>query len=225
MFNILVVEDDKELRDLFCAVLTDNGYTAFPATDGEDAFDVLDGAYIDLTISDIMMPKMDGIEMTKALREAGYDMPVLMITAKESAADKREGFRAGTDDYMVKPIDINEMLWRVEALLRRSQIVSQRRAKIGNTEFNCDTLSVSYNGEIVTLPQKEFFLLFKLVASPNRIFTRIQIMDEVWGVDSGADSHTLDVHISRLRDRFKDNPDFEIITVRGLGYKVVKRNE
>lgn len=225
MFNILVVEDDKELRDLFCAVLTDNGYTAFPATDGENAFDILDGTYIDLVVSDIMMPKMDGIEMTKALREAGYEMPVLMITAKESAADKRAGFRAGTDDYMVKPIDVNEMVWRVEALLRRSQIVSQRRAKIGNTEFNCDTLSVSYNGETATLPQKEFFLLFKLVASPNRIFTRIQIMDEVWGIDSEADSHTLDVHISRLRDRFKDNPDFEIVTVRGLGYKVVKRNE
>lgn len=225
MFNILVVEDDKELRDLFCAVLTDNGYTAFPATDGENAFDILEGAYIDLVISDIMMPKMDGIEMTKALREAGYEMPILMITAKESATDKQAGFRAGTDDYMVKPIDVNEMVWRVEALLRRSQIVNQRRTKIGDTEFNCDTLSVSYNGGIVELPQKEFFLLFKLVASPNRIFTRVQIMDEVWGIDSEADSHTLDVHISRLRDRFKDNPDFEIVTVRGLGYKVVKRNE
>lgn len=225
MFNILVVEDDKELRDLFCAVLTDNGYHAFPATDGENAFDILDNTYIDLAISDIMMPKMDGIEMTKALRESGYEIPVLMITAKESAADKREGFRAGTDDYMVKPIDVNEMIWRVEALLRRSQIVSQRQAKIGSTEFNCDTMSVNYNGEAIALPQKEFFLLFKLVASPNRIFTRVQIMDEVWGVDSGTDSHTLDVHISRLRDRFKDNPDFEIVTVRGLGYKVVKRNE
>ncbi|WP_418461779.1 response regulator transcription factor [Frisingicoccus sp.] len=225
MFNILVVEDDKELRDLFCAVLTDNGYNAFSATDGENAFDILDGAYIDLVISDIMMPKMDGIEMTKALREAGYEMPVLMITAKDGAADKRDGFRAGTDDYMVKPIDVNEMVWRVEALLRRSQVVSQRRAKIGGTELNCDALSVSYNGQTVELPQREFFLLFKLVASPNRIFTRIQIMDEVWGVGSGADSHTLDVHISRLRDRFKDNPDFEIVTVRGLGYKVVKRDE
>ena len=225
MFNILVVEDDKELRDLFCAVLTDNGYNAFSATDGENAFDILDGAYIDLVISDIMMPKMDGIEMTKALREAGYEMPVLMITAKDGAADKRDGFRAGTDDYMVKPIDVNEMVWRVEALLRRSQVVSQRRAKIGGTELNCDALSVSYNGQTVELPQREFFLLYKLVASPNRIFTRIQIMDDVRGVGSGADSHTLDVHISRLRDRFKDNPDFEIVTVRGLGYQVVKRDE
>lgn len=225
MFNILVVEDDKELRDLFCAVLSGNGYVSFPATDGENAFDILDSTFIDLVVSDIMMPKMDGIEMTKALREAGYEMPVMLITAREGAADKREGFRAGTDDYMVKPIDVNEMVWRVEALLRRSQIVSQRRAKIGNTEFNCDTLSVSCNGGSVELPQKEFFLLFKLVASPNRIFTRVQIMDEIWGFDSGADSHTLDVHISRLRERFKDNRDFEIVTVRGLGYKVVKKSE
>lgn len=225
MFHILVVEDDTELRNLFCAVLNDNGYTTFSATDGENAFDVLENTYIDLIISDIMMPKMDGIELTKALREVHYEMPILMITAKESAADKREGFRAGTDDYMVKPIDVNEMIWRVEALLRRSQIVNQRRAKIGNTEFNCDTLSVNYNGDSIELPQKEFSLLFKLVASPNRIFTRVQIMDEIWGVNSDADSHTLDVHISRLRDRLKDNPDFEIVTVRGLGYKVVKRNE
>lgn len=225
MFHILVVEDDTELRNLFCAVLNDNGYTTFSATDGENAFDILENTYIDLIISDIMMPKMDGIELTKALREVHYEMPILMITAKESAADKREGFRAGTDDYMVKPIDVNEMIWRVEALLRRSQIVNQRRAKIGNTEFNCDTLSVNYNGDSIELPQKEFSLLFKLAASPNRIFTRVQIMDEIWGVNSDADSHTLDVHISRLRDRLKDNPDFEIVTVRGLGYKVVKRNE
>lgn len=225
MFNILVVEDDKELRDLFCAVLSDHGYTAIPATDGEDAFDIMESCYIDLVISDLMMPRMGGIEMTKALRESHYDMPILMITAKESTADKREGFRAGTDDYMVKPIDVNEMIWRVEALLRRSQIVSQHRTKIGNTEFNYDTFSVNYNGEIIELPQKEFLLLFKLVASPDRIFTRMQIMDEIWGIDNDADSHTLDVHISRLRERFKNNPDFEIVTVRGLGYKVVKRSE
>lgn len=198
MFNILVVEDDKELRDLFCAVLSDHGYTAIPATDGEDAFDIMESSYIDLVISDLMMPRMGGIEMTKALRESHYDMPILMITAKESTADKREGFRAGTDDYMVKPIDVNEMIWRVEALLRRSQIVSQHRTKIGNTEFNYDTFSVNYNGEIIELPQKEFLLLFKLVASPDRIFTRMQIMDEIWGIDNDADSHTLDVHISRL---------------------------
>lgn len=223
MFNILVVEDDRDLRELFCTVLVDHGYTAIPAADGEEALDILDNSYVDLIISDIMMPKMDGYALTKTLREANFMMPVLMITARESPADKREGFRAGTDDYMVKPIDVNEMIWRVEALLRRSQIVSERKAKIGQTLFDCDTLTVTAKGTELELPQKEFFLLYKLVASPGRIFTRRQIMDEIWGIDSDTDTHTLDVHISRLRERFKENPDFDIVTVRGLGYKVVKK--
>ena len=224
MFQILVVEDDRELCDLFCTVLTDNGYTAVPAADGIAAFDVLDSTNIDLIVSDVMMPRMDGFAMTRALREAGYTMPVLMITAKENVADKREGFRAGTDDYMVKPINVNEMVWRVEALLRRSQLVNQRKTKFGETEFDCDTLTISSHGETTELPQKEFYLLYKLITSPNRIFTRRQIMDDVWGPDSEADSHTLDVHISRLRERFKNNEDFEIVTVRGLGYKAVSRH-
>lgn len=224
MFQILVVEDDRELCDLFCTVLTDNGYTAVPAADGIAAFDVLDSTNIDLIVSDVMMPRMDGFEMTRELRDAGYTMPILMITAKESVSDKREGFRAGTDDYMVKPIDVNEMIWRVEALLRRSQLVNQRKTAIGKTEFDCDTLTVSTQSDTIELPQKEFYLLYKLVTSPNHIFTRRQIMDDVWGPDSEADSHTLDVHISRLRDRFKDSEDFEIVTVRGLGYKVVSRH-
>lgn len=222
MFHILVVEDDKELRDLFCTVLNDNGYTAFPAADGIAAFDVLDSASIDLIISDVMMPRMDGYELTKSLRDAGYTVPVLIITAKDALSDKRQGFLSGTDDYMIKPIDVNEMLWRVEALLRRCQAVSKRKAKLGGTEFDCDTLTVKRGSSAATLTQKEFFLLFKLVTSPNRIFTRRQIMDDVWGVDCIADAHTLEVHISRLRERFKDNPDFEIATVRGLGYKAVK---
>lgn len=225
MFQILVVEDDEELRELFCTVLEDNGYTTIPAKDGVAAFDVLDNSLIDLVISDIMMPRMDGYELTRHLRKAGYTMPVLMITAKENAADKREGFRVGTDDYMVKPIDVNEMVWRVEALLRRSQLTNQRKTKIGGTEFDCDTLTVSCGETKTELPQKEFFLLYKLAASPNRIFTRRQIMDDVWGMDSETDSHTLDVHISRLRERLKENPDFDIVTVRGLGYKVVKKHD
>lgn len=223
MFQILVVEDDKELRDLFCTVLSEHGYIAVPAENGLDAFDLLETHYIDLVISDVMMPKMDGFEMIRTLRENQYTMPVLIITAKESTDDKREGFRAGTDDYMVKPIDVNEMLWRVEALLRRSQIISQRKTQIGGTEFDSDTLTVRTGDMELELPQKEFLLLFKLVSSPNRIFTRRQIMDEIWGPDSEADSHTLDVHISRLREKFKNNPDFDIVTVRGLGYKVVKK--
>lgn len=223
MFQILVVEDDKELRDLFCTVLSDHGYAAIGATDGLDAFDVLESHYIDLVISDVMMPRMDGFELVRTLRQSQYTMPVLIITAKESAADKREGFRAGTDDYMVKPIDVNEMLWRVEALLRRSQVVNQRRTKLGGTEFDSDTLTVHTGTQALELPQKEFLLLFKLVSSPNRIFTRRQIMDEIWGPDSEADSHTLDVHISRLREKFKNSPDFDIVTVRGLGYKAVRK--
>ena len=150
-------------------------------------------------------------------------MPVLIITAKESMDDKQEGFRVGTDDYMVKPVDVNEMLWRVEALLRRSQIVNQRKASLGSTELDCDTLTVRTGTQILELPQKEFLLLFKLISSPNRIFTRRQIMDEIWGPENEADSHTLDVHISRLRDKFKDNPNFDIVTVRGLGYKAVRK--
>lgn len=223
MFQILVVEDNNELRELFRTVLSDNGYNAIEAADGQQALDILENTYIDLIISDIMMPRMDGLTLTRALRDSGYQIPILMITAKESLADKREGFRAGTDDYMVKPIDVNEMVWRVEALLRRARIVSQRKTTLGSTEFDCDTMTVSCGGSTVVLPQKEFYLLYKLTASPNRIFTRRQIMDDVWGMDVETDTHTLDVHISRLRDRFKNNPDFEIVTVRGLGYKVVKK--
>lgn len=225
MFQILVVEDDSELRELFCSVLTDNGYHAIPAVDGIHAFDILESTYIDLVISDIMMPRMNGFELTRELRAANYTMPILMITAKENSADKQEGFRMGTDDYMVKPIDVNEMIWRVEALLRRSQLAGSRIAKIGETELNCDTLTVHCNNTDTEIPAKEFYLLFKLAVSPNRIFTRRQLMDDIWGPDSETDPHTLEVHISRLRERFQDNPDFEIVTVRGLGYKVVNRHE
>ncbi len=223
MFQILVVEDDQELRELFCAVLEEHGYHTYAASDGVSAFDIIDNTYIDLIVSDIMMPHMDGLELTRYLRESGYTIPVLMITAKESAADKREGFRAGTDDYMVKPIDINEMVWRTEALLRRSQLANQRKTNMGETEFDCDTLTVSFHDKVITLPQKEFYLLYKLVTSPQRIFTRRQILDDIWGVDRETNPHTLDVHINRLRERFKDNPDFEIVTIRGLGYKVVNK--
>lgn len=225
MFQILVVEDDSELRELFCSVLNDNGYTAIPAVDGICAFDILDNTYIDLIISDIMMPRMNGFELTKELRASGYMMPILIITAKENATDKREGFRLGIDDYMVKPIDVNEMIWRVEALLRRSQLANSRTAKIGETELNCDTLTVRSENTDTELPAKEFYLLYKLVTSPNRIFTRKQLMDDIWGLDSDTDPHTLEVHISRLRERFQNNPDFQIVTVRGLGYKVVNRHE
>ena len=223
MFHIMVVEDDTELRDLFCAVLTERGYQTLPAADGMEALDILEHSYVDLIISDIMMPKLDGFTLTEQLRNANYDMPILIITALDGLEDKRRGFRAGTDDYMVKPIDVNEMVWRVEALLRRSQIYSERRITIGSTVLDCDSLTVSFGGTDTSLPQKEFLLLFRLLSSMNRIFTRRQLMDELWGLDSEADPNTLEVHISRLRERFRDNPDFEIVTVRGLGYKAVKK--
>ncbi len=225
MFHIMVVEDDTELRDLFCAVLTEKGYHTLPAVDGVEAFDILERSYVDLIISDVMMPRMDGFELIEELRSAHYDMPILIITARDGLEDKRRGFRAGTDDYMVKPIDVNEMVWRVEALLRRSQINSERRITIGSTTLDCDTFNVSCSGTDTALPQKEFLLLFRLLSSMNRIFTRRQIMDEVWGVDSETDPHTLEVHISRLRERFRDNPDFELVTVRGLGYKAARREK
>ncbi len=224
MINILVVEDDKELSELFCTVLNDNDYNTLTAFDGLEAFDVLEENHIDLIITDVMMPNMDGFEMTKCLRQTKQTVPILMITAKESMLDKKEGFVSGADDYMVKPIDVNEMVWRVEALLRRSQIQNLNKTKIGETEFNRDTLTVTSKGENIELVQKEFMLLFKLASSPNKVFTRMQIMDEIWGIDNQSGSHTLDVHISRLREKFKDNPDFEIVTLRGLGYKLVGKN-
>lgn len=223
MFNVLVVEDDRDLRELFCTVLADNGFKPIPAADGEQALRLIGDQYIDLIITDIMMPNMDGYELTRQLRGANIDLPILMITARSAMLDKQTGFRAGTDDYMVKPVDVNEMIWRVEALLRRSRAASQRVLQIGDTLLNCENLSVVCRGESVELPQKEFYLLFKLLSSMNRIFTRRQIIEEIWGVEFENDTHTLDVHISRLRERFKKNPDFEIVTVRGLGYKAVKK--
>jgi len=224
MFQILVVEDDAILRELYCSVLSDNGYTPLPAADGLEAFDILDDHHVDLIIMDVMMPRMDGFEFTQALREAGYTTPVLIITAKQTAADKQQGFRAGTDDYMVKPIDLNEMLWRVQALLRRSQMVSQRRVRFCGLEFNIDTLTVTSEEGTQTLPQMEFLLLFKLISAPGQIFTSQQILSDVWeGKD--VDPHTLAVHISRLRTRFRDCRSFEIVTVWGLGYKVVEKHD
>ena len=225
MLKILVVEDDRDLRELFCAVLTDNGYLALEAADGVAAFELLEKSGADLVVLDVMLPGMNGYELTRMLRGAGINIPILMITALQSLADKREGFKAGTDDYMVKPVDVDEMIWRIEALLRRSQTANQRKIRLGSTEFDRDTFLVSGPWGSVELKQKEFLLLCKLASSPGRIFTRLQIMDDVWGVDSEADTHTLEVHISRLRERFKNNEDFEIVTVRGLGYKVVAKHE
>ncbi|WP_099468121.1 response regulator transcription factor [Konateibacter massiliensis] len=225
MFTILVVEDDDNLRQLFCTVLNKNGYHTIDAKDGVEALECMDKEYIDLLISDIMMPNMDGYELIKQLRAAHYEIPILIITAKESFQDKKQGFTSGTDDYMVKPIDVNEMVLRVQALLRRAQIITDRKLTIGKTVLEYDSLTVYQEGQALLLPQKEFYLLYKLASFPNKIFTRQNIMDEIWGLESESDERTVDVHVNRLRERFKENQDFDIITVRGLGYKVVKKND
>lgn len=222
MFSVLVVEDDDKLRQLYCTVLTRNGYRSIPAINGEDALALLDKEYIDLMICDIMMPQMDGFELTQTLREHNQQFPILMVTARESFSDKQQGFRVGIDDYMVKPINVNEMILRVGALLRRAKIISERKIECGKTTLYYDTLTVVDGEESLLLPQKEFGLLFKLISYPNKIFTKQQLMDEIWGLDSDSDEHTVVVHINRLRERFKENTDFEIVTVRGLGYKAVK---
>lgn len=223
MFRILVVEDDADMRELFCTVLSDSGYTCMAASDGHEALDILEKEYIDLIVSDIMMPHMDGYELTRALRESGYDMPILMVTAKDQFDDMQRGFRAGGDDYMVKPINIKELVLRVEALLRRARISSEKKITVGHTVLDYDALTVTLHGKETILPQKEFYLLYKLLSYPNKIFTRPQLMDEIWGMFSETDERTVNTHINRLRERFADCPDFEIVTVRGLGYKAVKK--
>lgn len=221
MFNILVIEDNKNMRKLICATLKQNGYSTFEAEDGEIGLDVLDTTHIDLIICDIMMPNMDGYEFTQTLRETNCEIPIIIVTAKELLEDKKKGFSIGADDYMVKPIDFEELILRIGAILRRSKIVNDHKITIGNTILDYNSLSVTYNGECSTLPKKEFYLLFKLVSSPDTIFTRRQLLDEIWGMESMADERTVDVHIKRIRERYRDSKDFEIITVRGLGYKAV----
>ena len=222
MLKILIAEDDKELRLLFSRVLTRDGYTVRGVSNGKEALDALESEYYDLIISDIMMPIMDGYELVNTLRESGSTTPILMITAKDAFDDMRRGFISGVDDYMIKPVNVNEMALRVGALLRRAQMINDRKQTIGNTVLECDTFTVTTNNEVFSLPQKEFMLLYKMASYPGRIFTRQQLMDDVWGYDTESDSHTVDVHIGRLRDRFRDNPDFKIVTMRGVGYKVVK---
>lgn len=223
MFKILVVEDDKNLNDLFCRTLLRNNYQIFAAEHAEAALDILDKEYIDLIITDVMMPGIDGFTFIRQLREAQIDLPVLVITAKSDILDKQNGFLAGADDYMVKPIDINEMIFRVAALLRRAKSVSEKKLTFENTVLEYNTWTVTDNTGSQLLPQKEFQLLYKLLSYPGQIFTRQQILDDIWGINSCEDSHTLDVHISRLRERFRNNKDFEIVTIRGLGYRAVKK--
>lgn len=222
MLKILIAEDDRELCQLFVHVLTKHGYAVTAVGNGKEALQAMDSDYFDLIISDIMMPLMDGYEFVRQLRNRGNQTPVMMITARDAFDDMRQGFLSGTDDYMVKPINVNEMVLRVGALLRRSQMIHERRQIIGSTLMELDSLTVTWKGESQTLPQKEFMLLYKMISYPGKIFTRHQLMDEIWGYDNENDTHTVDVHIGRLRERFRDNPDFKIVTIRGVGYKAVR---
>jgi DNA-binding response OmpR family regulator len=223
MFHILVVDDDKNTRLLFRAELESAGYTVVTATDGREALEVMDREHVDLVVLDIMMPNMDGYEFTRLLRESQNNLPILMVSAKQLPADKHKGFIVGTDDYITKPIDGEEMLYRIRALLRRAKIVSERKIHIGNVVLDYDSMTVSRAGEVCELPQKEFLLLYKLLSYPGKIFTRIQLMDEIWGAESNTGWETVTVHIGRLRKRFEGWREFEIESVRGLGYKAVKK--
>jgi len=221
----MVVEDDYNTRKLMEAVLVQNGYEVILAKDGIDALEKMDNHHVDLIVLDLMLPRMDGYEFTRVLRESNNNIPILMVTAKEAPEDKKKGFIVGTDDYMVKPVDEEEMVLRIAALLRRSQIANERKLTIGETVLDYDSFTVTRGDNVQELPNKEFLLLFKLLSYQNKIFTRRSLMDEIWDMNSETDERTVDVHINRLRDRFKGNTDFEIVTVRGLGYKAVVKHE
>ncbi len=223
MFNILVVDDHAHIRRLYEYTLEKNGYKPFTASNGREALELLEGNHIDLIVLDVMMPEMDGYTFLRTLREGGSEIPVLVITARDNTEDVRKAFTLGTDDFMVKPVDEIEMLLRIKALMRRAKISEEKKITVGSTELIYDSLEVRCGEESVTLPKKEFQILFKLLSFPDKTFTRINLMDEFWEMDSDSEIRTVDVHINRLRERFRDNEDFEIVTVRGLGYKAVHR--
>lgn len=223
MFHILVIDDDRNARRYMQALLEGEHYTVSTAGNGLEALNIMDEVHIDLAILDIMMPGMDGMEFTRALREGKSDLPILMVSAKQLPADRKQAFMVGTDDYMTKPVDGEELLLHVRALLRRAKIANDRRIEIGQVVLDYDSMTVTGHGEVQELPQKEFLLLFKLLSYPGRIFTRIQLMDEIWGSDSDTGWETVTVHIGRLRRRFEGWEEFEIVSVRNLGYKAIKK--
>lgn len=220
MLKILAVEDDEFIRKLIIKYLSTYGFQMLEAKNGKEALEICENEFIDLVITDVMMPQIDGIELTKILRKNHPDMPILMLTALETIFDKEKGFSSGTDDYLVKPIDMKELLLRVKALLRRYKIVSENKIEYKSIFLNFMTSTAMIDGKSVELTQKEFLLLYKLIASPNIIFTRNQLMNEIWGYDSESFDRTVDTHIKRIREKMKTD-DFELITVRGLGYKAV----
>lgn len=224
MVNILIVDDNEKIRKLIEIYLKREGYNVFCATNGQSALNVLDTNSIDLIVADIMMPGMDGYELTSSLRDANYNMPILIVTAKDTFPDKKKGFDLGADDYMTKPVDMDELVLRIKALLRRSKISNERQIIIGSMVLDNESLEVRTPGKTVILPKKEFYLLYKLLSYPKKIFTRQELMDDIWGIESEADERTVDVHIKRLREKFCDFPEFEIATIRGLGYKGVVKS-
>lgn len=223
MVNILIVDDDKNIRKFMQVVLERQGFNVYTASDGVQALKVIDQVKINLAIVDIMMPNMDGYEFTKTLRDGNEDLSVLMLSAKQLPEDRKKGFLLGIDDYMAKPVDIEELVLHVKALLRRAKINDEKRIVIGDVIIDSEKMTVTKNGESQELPQKEFLLLHKLLSYPDKIFTRIQLMDEIWGMDCDTAWETLTVHISRLRKRFENFDEFEIQSIRGLGYKAVKK--
>lgn len=225
MFQILVVEDSKNTAKLMKAVLKRAGYEVHEAGNGSEALNLMENQHIDLILLDVMMPVMDGYEFTELLRSSGDNTPILMVTAKELPEEKCKGFLVGTDDYMVKPVNENEMLLRIKALLRRSKIASEHKLQIGKVSLDYDAFSVTRDGISQTIPQKEFLLLYKLLSYPDKIFTRLQLMDEIRGMESDTVDTTVNVHITRLRRRFEAWPEFEIVSIRGIGYKAVIHHE
>ena len=223
MFHVLIVDDDKNIRFVMKEILETNGYTAFTAKDSAEALKLLETEHIDLAVIDIMMPGANGYELTKEIRDFNQDFPILMVSAKQLPEDRKRGFWAGIDDFMSKPIDTDEFLLHIKALLRRFKIVNEKKIIIGDVVLDYDSFTVTGHGEVQELPQKEFLLLYKLLSFPSKIFTRIQLMDEIWGVECETNPETVTVHIGRLRKRFEGWNEFEIENIRGLGYKAVKK--
>lgn len=219
MLQILIVDDDKNIRRYLAAVLTEAGYSVSCAYCAQKALEIMENEKIDLIVLDIMMPGMDGYAFAKLLRDCGSDIPILMLSAKQLPEDVKEGFLSGTDDYMTKPVNEAVMLLRIKALLRRAKIISDRRLTIGSTVLDYDSMTVKNSEGSQLLPQKEFQLLYKLLSYPNKIFTRMQLMEDIWGPASDSTDATVSVHINRLRKRFENCRDFSIVTIRGLGYK------
>lgn len=221
MITVLVVEDDEKLNYIVSAKLEEQGYRVRHCGNPMEAFDVMDQEKVDLIVSDIMMPEMDGFEFAAEVRRFDKQIPILYMTAKSDIASKKRGFSLGIDDYMVKPIDMSELVMRVEALLRRANIVSSRELAVGNLVLNEDETTAVYKGEELPLTLREFQILFKMLSYPKKTFTRAQLMDEFWGFDSESGPRTVDVTITKLRDKISRCKEVEIVTVRGLGYKAV----